>query len=117
MTTENETSDIEVLKLTREEVLELRVTELEAQAARSEANYQDLARRVYLAQIDPEGRLAKYEKSIQAQLAIQGKAAIRQKQVKERIEARLGFSIDSYSFDDETGALHAHDVEATKVES
>lgn len=96
------------LKLTREEILSLKLAEAEGRASTFQLSLRQLQRDNYLARIDPKGILAK----VGEEIADVSKAVQEHKTsyltTMEAIEKRLGVSMKEYSFDEITGILVKH---------
>ena len=97
-----------LLSLTNEERLLLRLHESEAVRWASEAHLRQAKRAGYLAKIDPERLLAKMDDEIRAVAGKSQQSRQQYEAVTKQIEERLKIKLNSYSFDDETGALVPH---------
>lgn len=99
---------VDRLRLTREEILNLKLAEAEGRAATFQLNLRQLQRDHYLAQIDPKGLLKKVgDEIVNANKSITEHRTV-YLQTMQAIEKRLGISMKDYSFDETTGVLAKH---------
>lgn len=91
--------------LTKDELSKLQISQLTIRAAEAELNLQLLQRDIYLAQIDPEGKLKQASaiaRSKSDEIAL-GKQAYNK--ITKEIEARLGITLKEWAYNDENGQL------------
>lgn len=98
----------DVLVLTRDELLRLKLAETEIRASESAKKLALLERAQLLAKIDPSGQLAGLEQALSGAVSSGSKAMSAYSQVASEIETRLGIKLADFSFDDETGTLFEH---------
>jgi hypothetical protein len=96
---------VDRLKLTREEILQLKLAEAEGRAATYQLALRQIQRDNYIAQIDPKGLLKKVAEEIGAISKTVSDHRVAYTQAIQAIEKRLGISMKDYSFDDTTGIL------------
>jgi hypothetical protein len=95
----------QTLALSEVEVFKLRAYEAEARAALAEWNLKQIQRQIYLAQIDPQNKLAAFDQEMKnlgnRNVASKNEYAATIKAIEERLK----ISMKDFSFDDTTGLL------------
>jgi hypothetical protein len=97
--------DVTILSLSELELFKLRAFEAEKRAAATEAKLLSLQKENFIKLIDPEGRLAAFDRKIKETVVLHNTATIRYRTIIEETEKRLNISMKDFSFDDETGVL------------
>lgn len=100
-----EAEERELPRLTKEELLTLKVAELEAKLAHAKAGQAKMTRLYVLATIDPQGRIAKLEKELQQQEQIAKRHWAMYRQIMETAGQRLGVDLTKSSMDPNTGII------------
>lgn len=94
------------LKLTELECLKLSRYDSDQRAALNELMLLKFRKDAFVAQIDPKGALAAFDREIAKSKADVKEAEDLGKGVRAEIESRLNIQLINYSFDDKTGVLH-----------
>jgi len=104
-------SDVpELPALTQEEVLKLRLFDMEAKLAQQEAKAVAVERQSFLAKVDPQNRLGVFENQRAQCVDRERQARASYKAAIEAASKRLGFDIGAgCSIDPETGTIIQHE--------
>jgi len=95
--------------LTQAELSQLRIFELEARAARAEAETNRIRKKYFLALLDSKGIVTKEEKSQERHEADAREFAKKHQLLMARISMRLNLDLSKCAFDTETGVVHVPD--------
>lgn len=95
--------------LTQGELAQLRVFELEARAARAEAETSRVRKKYFLALLDSKGIVTKEEKRQEKHEADAREFAKKHQLLMARISMRLNLDLSKCAFDTETGVVHVPD--------
>lgn len=97
---------VAALQLSDVERMGLLLWDAEMRAASAEAQLAKIERATYLARIDPDGGLWKFDALIASKKNAGALATAERKEVVTAIETRLLIKLSEYSFDDRSGVLH-----------
>jgi hypothetical protein len=95
----------QLLSLSQDELLKLRLHESETVRWASEAHLRQGKRNEFLRKVDPQGLLSKMDEEIRAVAQKSQQCRMAYQQVAASVEKRLNIKLAEYSFDDETGVL------------
>ena len=95
--------------LTQSELAQLRIFELEAKAARAEAETCRLRKKYFLALLDPKGTVESEEKRHNSWLNDAKEFARKHETLMARISMRLNLDLSKCAFDTETGVVMVPD--------
>lgn len=95
--------------LTQSELSQLRIFELEAKAARAEAETCRLRKKYFLALLDPKGTVEAEEKRYNLWLSETKEFARKHETLMARISMRLNLDLSKCAFDTETGVVMVPD--------
>ena len=95
--------------LKQEELAQLRIFELEARAARAEAETSRIRKKYFLALLDSKGVVTKEEKRQERSEADAREFAKKHQLLMARISMRLNLDLSKCAFDTETGVVHVPD--------
>lgn len=95
--------------LTQSELSQLRIFELEARAARAEAETSRIRKKYFLALLDSKGVITKEEKRQEKHEAEARDFAKKHQLLMARISMRLNLDLSKCAFDTETGVIHVPD--------
>lgn len=97
-----------VLRLDELTILKLSKYQAQIRAVTSEISMQSTQRQAYVKQVDPKGLLDIYDKKI---LALKDEYVAAKNEyilVAEKVKATLGVDLKQYTYDEQTGVLHAN---------
>jgi hypothetical protein len=95
--------------LTQSELAQLRIFELEAKAARAEAETCRLRKKYFLALLDPKGTVEAEEKRQNSWLSEAKEFALKHETLMARISMRLNLDLSKCAFDTDTGVVMVPD--------
>lgn len=95
--------------LTQAELAQLRIFELEARAARAEAETSRIRKKYFLALLDPKGTVAAEEKRLASHMETAREYARKHETLMARVSMRLNLDLSKCAFDTETGVVHVPD--------
>ena len=97
--------------LTEVELWKLRALEAEVKCTIIQTELLLLKKKLYLDKIDPDGKLASFDRDIRSLSTEQTERKCRGQEIKKLAEERLGIDLSKYSYDEENGTVFPHGEE------
>lgn len=94
-----------VTQLTETELLRMEKLSTQIRACDGDQMITLSQKNSYIAKIDPQGVLARFDQKLTALRQERGEAEVEYKAVTEAVEKRLGLKLSDYAYDDKTGIL------------